>query len=128
MENIPLAEWLLSEMKKRNWNNAELARQAQVSPSAISYIFNDRRKPGPELLAKIAKALNYPIDEVFRIANLLPGEKGNDPILEEIIHIGEQLNDRDKNLLVSFARLFLNTSSPQKGHSEKSSTENVEQT
>ena len=64
--------WLKSELERRNWNYANLARKTHMTEAAISLLMNEKRKPGTEMCKAIAKALQFPIEIVYRQAGLLP--------------------------------------------------------
>ena len=65
-------EWLQEELHARDWTQAELARRSRVSQTHLSRIMNDMRKPGPDALVSIARALHIPPEEAFRQAGLIP--------------------------------------------------------
>ena len=69
------SEWLRKEINDRNWTQAELAERSSVPNATISRIINNTRDPGPEIANKLAKALNYPPELLFRKAGLLPETK-----------------------------------------------------
>jgi transcriptional regulator with XRE-family HTH domain len=64
--------WLIEEMKKRGWNNSELARRAGVVPSTVSMVLSEQQRPGLEFCTGVAQALNMPPDKILRLAGLLP--------------------------------------------------------
>lgn len=66
-------EWLLLELEKRDWSQAELARKSGVTRQAINAFVNQRRMtPDNDTLIGIASALNEPPETVYRAAGLLP--------------------------------------------------------
>lgn len=65
-------EWLQAELKTRDWTQADLARRSRVSQTHLSRIMNDMRKPGPDALVSIARALRIPPEDVFRQAGIIP--------------------------------------------------------
>lgn len=48
-----------------NWSQAELAENSDISIPFLSEIERGNKWPSPETLAKIANALNVPIQELF---------------------------------------------------------------
>lgn len=64
--------WLIAEMNKRGWSNSELARRAEIVPSAVSMVVSRQRGPGLEFCKGVARALKVPPDQVLRKAGLLP--------------------------------------------------------
>ncbi len=53
-------------LQERNMSQGKLSRLADVSPATITRIINDTSySPTVEILARIAKALNIPIADLF---------------------------------------------------------------
>lgn len=77
MENLEFTDWLHNELRRRGWEQADLVRRSGMSQSQISRIMNGMRRPGPEAMTNIARALHVPADEAFRRAGLLPPENAN---------------------------------------------------
>ena len=65
-------------MKKRNWSQRELARQAgqNASQAYISLVLAGERQITWDFCAAVAEAFEYSPVEVFKIAGLLPSENG----------------------------------------------------
>jgi transcriptional regulator with XRE-family HTH domain len=85
------SEWLLVTMEHKEWSQADLARAAKVSRSAISEVISGKRQVGKGLATSIAHALKLPPEQVFRAAGILPPEK-EDPWVEEMAHKLDQLS------------------------------------
>jgi transcriptional regulator with XRE-family HTH domain len=85
------SEWLLLTLENKKWSQADLARAAKVSRSAISEVISGRRRVGKDLATSIADALKLPPEQVFREAGILPPEN-NDPWVEEMSHKLGQLS------------------------------------
>ena len=77
-------DWLLNEMNKREWSQAELARKCNTTTATISRIINGERRIGNDIATAIAQAFHIPADEVFRQAGLLPPQPDTDPVLDEL--------------------------------------------
>lgn len=109
-------DWLLSELDERNWSQAELARRARVSRTAISNVINQQRQPGAELCNAIASAFGYPPSVVFRAAWILPQQTDVDEETVQMMHLFEQLTEEDQEAVMGLAQFLLNRrSSPAKG-------------
>lgn len=67
-----LQTWILAELDRRGWVQAELARRAHVTPSHISRLLSGETKLGLELVVGLSRALETPTDEVLRLAGILP--------------------------------------------------------
>lgn len=97
-------DWLLHEMKIRGMSQSDLAKDANVSRTAISNLINENRNPGPELCTAIAYALNFPPDFVFRKAGLLPKKGEETPDQTELLHLYVTATDEVKKDILDFAR------------------------
>ena len=86
---------------------AGLARKAGIDKGIISRTLNRERKPAPESLEAIARALKLPPEAVFRAAGLLPSEVESDSLIEEGIHILQQLDGEDKEDAIRYLRMRL---------------------
>jgi transcriptional regulator with XRE-family HTH domain len=84
MENF--SEWLLEELKKRNWSQSDLSRMAGISPGTISNVISGAKGLGYETGKAIAHAFKIPPEEIFRVAGILPPKPNADEWLEEMNH------------------------------------------
>ena len=105
MKNFP--EWLLGEIEKRGWTQAELARRAEVTPAQISRVLSQAQQPGPDTCTGIARALRISPEEVFRRAGLLPPQPEETPTSRELLYMFMQLDDQDQERILSITRTFL---------------------
>lgn len=64
--------WINTETDSRGWSNSELARRAGISRASISNTMNGRNSVTWDFCASIARALSTPVEEVFRMAGLMP--------------------------------------------------------
>jgi transcriptional regulator with XRE-family HTH domain len=97
-----------TELDKRGWTAAELARRAGVTHATLSHIISGKNKPGPKLCNGIARAFGIPSAEVFRIAGLQPSVPETKESEEELLFFFRQLNDSEKNYLTAIAKTFFN--------------------
>ena len=67
-----LVDFLESELARRSWRQADLARAAGVPDATIHHVLNGSRRAGPEVCNALARALDLPPERVFRLAGLLP--------------------------------------------------------
>lgn len=110
VDKLDFSDWLSQEMANRGWSQSDLAAVADVNRASISHIIKRSRLPGPDLLVKIAKALKYPPEDIFRIAGLLPadgekkGDKEDPPGLGEWVWHYLQADEEERNELLEFAR------------------------
>jgi transcriptional regulator with XRE-family HTH domain len=67
------SEWLLSEISRREWSGADLARRSSLTRQAVNnYLNGTRRNPDENALQAIAHAFGYPPEVLFRAAGILP--------------------------------------------------------
>lgn len=114
------SDWLTSEIASRNMSPADLARASGKSQAVIGRILNNERKPAPETLIAIARALHMQVEEVFRVAGVLPPAKEKSsltPRQVELLELAEDAEERDLDMAIAMLRAALksrNTSIPQK--------------
>jgi transcriptional regulator with XRE-family HTH domain len=100
------AEWLLEEMNRLDMTQAQLAKRAGISRTAVSNLLSHTRDPGPTICRAIARALDVPPEEVFRKAGLLPDKPEDPPGLLELIHAYSQASDEERERILEIARLL----------------------
>jgi transcriptional regulator with XRE-family HTH domain len=89
--DINFSDWLLDEMNKRGWSQAELARASGLNRQSVSDYVNRRRtNPEPEALVAIAHAFKISPITIFRKAGLLP-EGSDNASFEDWQHLLTQL-------------------------------------
>lgn len=97
--------WLNAELAKRGWSDYQLARAADLSPAVIS-----RARAGTlpkwEGCFKLAQALDYPAELVFREAGLLP-PVNEDAQLAQLITLFDQADPDGRQLIVDLTRFLL---------------------
>ena len=106
-------EWLNAELNQRNWNQSELARKSGLTRQAISHILSGRsRTPDNKSLEAIARALNIPNDEVFRVAGIPVSKSKLSPLAERAAHLIESIDDeKEKEMVIRFLESYSETSS-----------------
>jgi len=78
------SDWLLKELSKREWSQADLARASGLNRQSISDYINRRRtNPEPDALVAIAHGLNISPITLFRQAGLLPNSNNGDVKLDD---------------------------------------------
>lgn len=66
MPVVGLGSRIATSRAARRMTQVELARRAQISPTFVSELENDRRIPGAETLLHIADALGCSLDYLVR--------------------------------------------------------------
>ena len=64
---------LRRERKKRGWTQTQLAARAGLHTQQISAFENEVLRPYPSQLARLARALDMPVDEADRLLDRVEG-------------------------------------------------------
>lgn len=91
VSRIPFSEWLTARMQEKGWSNADLANAAGINRQVIWGWLNRNKKPSQEMLKAIAKALELPVEQVYRAAGGLPPISDDDEWIEMIEAEARQL-------------------------------------
>jgi len=103
LNNMDFSDWLLQEMSKRNWSQADFARASGLNRQVISDYVNKRRSnPEPNMLIAIAHGLSISPINVFRKAGLLP-EGGDDASFSDWQYLLNQLPQDEQEELRQIA-------------------------
>lgn len=71
MDNsLVFSDWLMKELAKREWSQADLARESGLSKQAISNYLNGNRIPDKGAAVRIAKAFMYSPDVLLHAMGL----------------------------------------------------------
>ncbi|MEZ0396802.1 MAG: helix-turn-helix domain-containing protein [Anaerolineales bacterium] len=99
------ADWLIAQMNKRGWSQADLANAAGLNRQVIStYVNRQRRKPDSEVLVALARALRLPPEVIFRAAGLLPPVSADTEYREEFFHLLSQLSPQEQQEILELLR------------------------
>lgn len=99
------SEWLLQEMNKHGWTQADLARASGLNRQSVSDYINRRRtKPDTDALTALAQAFKISPVTVFRKAGLLP-PGGEEISFEDWKHLINQLTPDEEEELRQLAEL-----------------------
>jgi transcriptional regulator with XRE-family HTH domain len=98
--------WLMQELKERDWTQSDLARATGLTRQAISYFIGGKSKtPDDDSLHRIAKALKLPPVQVYREAGLLPPEPDVTKMIEQILHEIEGMPEIDQQEVLAFIKM-----------------------
>ena len=98
--------WLKDQLQKRNWSQADLARASGVHKQTIHYyLTKSSNAPHAHVLAKIAYALELPVEQVYRVAGFLPRPPQINETIEQILHELEDMPERDRQEVLAFIRM-----------------------
>jgi transcriptional regulator with XRE-family HTH domain len=105
---VKFAEWLDSELDKRGWTRAELARRAGVNQSTISMAYSGQRNVGVDLAVAIARGFgDISIETVFRMSGLLPPNHDGDPLVKEAAYLIGLLSESGKQQVLDYIRFLI---------------------
>ena len=100
--NPSFSKWLDTEIAQRGWSQSEAARRGAISSQMVNAVINGQANPGIEFCRGIAKALEIPLEEVFRFAGILPTKPTRTTDRKPTYHVANNLDER---LAVAFGRL-----------------------
>lgn len=101
------SDWLLQELDKRDWNQAELHRRSGMSRTVISDVLAGKYQPGWEFCANVAKALQLPAEIVMSTAGLLPKIDDSKIEIKQLIYSYEKLNAADRQTILDLMEFLL---------------------
>lgn len=78
-ENTGIGHWIESELRRREWRQADLARRAGISTTAISNWISGQRVPDPQMCDVLADVFRVDLDFVLELAGHRPRGIGADP-------------------------------------------------
>ena len=110
MDKVNFSDWLISEMKKREWTQSDLARKADMNRQVISMYVNRKRiNPDAETLKRLAAAFDVPIETAYRAAGLFPDlPTPRDLYEEKLIYLAHQLDDVQVRQTIQYIEFLLN--------------------
>lgn len=106
METV-FGAWLLTELKKRNWSQSELARRAGVAHGTISNLINGNKGVGESTLNAIANAFHIPAVEVFRQAGLIPKVPKVSAREEQLLFMFRRMTEDQQNDVIKYSDFLL---------------------
>jgi transcriptional regulator with XRE-family HTH domain len=92
----------IREMKK--WNQDDLARRADLQPSAISHFENGRRHPSFDNLKRLADALNVTVDYLLGRTD---DPKSAGPVADALFRNFRQLSPDEQDIISRFTETLL---------------------
>lgn len=72
--------WLNVELDRRGWPRSEAARRGDISESMWSKVISGYANPGLDFCRGVARAFNMPLEDVFRMAGILPWPPNGHPV------------------------------------------------
>lgn len=98
--------WLKDRLQERHWSQVDLAKASGLNKQSIHYYLTKSVKaPHAHVLAKIAYALELPVEEVYRAAGFLPRPPEIDETIEEILYELEDVSEQGRQEVLAFIRM-----------------------
>lgn len=113
-----LREYILAELKRRDWNQTDLARAARVSRQSISTLLNRTTNPNPDTLKALARALNRPIEHIYRLAGILPPEDSRKVAEQVLGYKLRDLNESEIEQVIDFVEYLYQKKEREQGEPE----------
>jgi transcriptional regulator with XRE-family HTH domain len=110
-ENL-FGKWLHVQLKNRKWTQAELARRANLSRSAINGVIQGVRRPGRDILGALAKALTLPPEEIFAAAGVIDNPTERPIAFAEWVQLFLDADDNTQKELLDYARFAMERKKP----------------
>ena len=66
------AQWINQELDQRGWSRNEAARRGGISDSMFSKVISGYANPGIDFCRGVSRAFGMPLEDVFRLAGILP--------------------------------------------------------
>lgn len=79
MSQGQFARWLLDQMRRRDWNQTDVAERVGTHSSVVSRWVRGERVPDTKSIDKIADVFGLPVDDVLTIAGHRPAVEPLDP-------------------------------------------------
>lgn len=105
MINETFSKWLQERINSKGYNQAELARRANVSRAAINGILTGSRGIGNDLCSAIARGLELPEIVVFIAAGIIKSPPGYNEDLEVLTDIFTQMTDDEQEEFLAAGKL-----------------------
>jgi transcriptional regulator with XRE-family HTH domain len=82
--NAAFGVWLDRELQARGWSQSEAARRGEMSSQMVNALVNGQSNPGLDSCQGIARAFKMPLEDVFRLAGILPAQPKDRPVRERV--------------------------------------------
>ena len=102
--HIRLAKKLKSLRRKQKITQEELAQKASLNVSYIGRIENGKQSPTLSTLLRISRALGVSVSELLDILSPESPFRENEPLIEKIVELLEQMGQQELELTKDIAR------------------------
>ena len=104
---MPLGENIAKKRKDLGWTQKEFADKVGIHKAHVTRIENDRLKPNPNTLGRIAQALQVTTDELFGISTAEHLTGIRDPKMLLAFQAAQELDEEDKTMVLKIIQAFL---------------------
>jgi transcriptional regulator with XRE-family HTH domain len=105
VDSMDFVEWLEEEMRQRKLSQAELARRGEISRSAINKLLNrQQKKPGIVMLEAIARGLDMPPSEIFRISGFGGQVTEKESLKDELDYLTQSMSESELIEIIKYVR------------------------
>jgi transcriptional regulator with XRE-family HTH domain len=106
MSKQKFGDWLIERLAERDMTQADLSRASGLDTGVISNIINNKRQqPAVDSCKAISRALDLPLEEVYRAADILPEKPDTDKFIEAVLDLMSGMDISDKEDIVEYVRL-----------------------
>ena len=111
-EEKDFATWIVNTRTLKGWSIKDLAEHSGLSSNAIWQYENSKRshRPDPKALAKIAIALDYPPEVLWKMAGFPLDDASNqaNELTGHVIHLMNKLSPESQTTVASFVEYLVN--------------------
>lgn len=101
----PFGTWLSEKLIRLGMKPADITKAVDIDSGVLSNLINNKRQqPSVETCKLLAKAMNIPLEEVYRAADILPDKPNIDTITEAVLALMGTLDTKEKEDLLQYAR------------------------
>jgi transcriptional regulator with XRE-family HTH domain len=104
-EKQDFAKWIAETRTKRGWTTGDLADRCGLSSNTIWQYESHKReqRPDPDVLARIAKALNYPPEVLLKLAGIpIDLFTQEDELFGHVTYMLKELSPEDQGKAIDF--------------------------
>lgn len=104
-DKLLFSEWLVDQMRQRNWSQADLANAAGIGRGVINKIINQiNKQPDPKTCVAIARGLKMSPITVFIAAGLLPPLPDRSSQIDDLECLVSKMSVERREILLTIAR------------------------
>jgi transcriptional regulator with XRE-family HTH domain len=118
--NESFSVWIENELQSRGWSQSEAARRGGISSQMINAVVNRQANPGLEFCRGIARAFRVPLEDVFRLAGILPEKRvrvryqvGGHTLDERVVDLFERLSAEQQELVIRLLETMAQPAEPR---------------